>query len=26
MNKGKEFAETALFMMDAFEKIDNQTI
>jgi len=23
MNKGKEFAETALFMIDAFDKIDN---
>jgi 6,7-dimethyl-8-ribityllumazine synthase len=23
MNKGKEFAETALFMINAFEKIDN---
>jgi 6,7-dimethyl-8-ribityllumazine synthase len=26
MNKGKEFAETALFMIDAFDKIDHKEI
>lgn len=26
MNKGKEFAETALFMIDAFDKIDHNEI
>ena len=26
MNKGKEFAETALFMIDAFDKIDNNEV